>query len=228
MSSLIRLTRPRTIACIGRNYTDHIAELGNTRPSEPFYFLKPVASFLPPRAGPVLCPKDANLHFEVELAAVIGEPADQLPATADALRKVKGWAVGVDMTARNYQNAAKKKSLPWSLCKGFKTFLPVSHFIPKGKIPNPHDVELYLKVNGEVKQNDSTSLMLFDIPRLLQHVTSVFPLEEDDLLLTGTPKGVGPVKPGDVITAGIKVNGIELEEGKIEVEIEERTTGYGT
>lgn len=114
------------------------------------------------------------------------------------------------------------------MCKGFKTFLPVSHFIPKGKIPNPHDVELYLKVNGEVKQNDSTSLMLFDIPRLLQHVTSVFPLEEDDLLLTGTPKGVGPVKPGDVITAGIKVNGIELEEGKIEVEIEERTTGYGT
>jgi 2-keto-4-pentenoate hydratase/2-oxohepta-3-ene-1,7-dioic acid hydratase in catechol pathway len=101
MSSLIRLARPRTIACIGRNYADHIAELGNTRPSEPFYFLKPAASFLPPKAGPVLCPKDANLHFEVELAAVIGEPADELPATADALTKVKGWAVGVDMTARN-------------------------------------------------------------------------------------------------------------------------------
>jgi acylpyruvate hydrolase len=103
----------------------------------------------------------------------------------------------------------------------------VSHFIPKEKIPDPHDVELYLKVNGELKQSDSTKLMLFDIPRLLQHITSVMPLEEDDLLLTGTPKGVGPVKPGDVITAGIKVNGVELEEGKIEVKVEERAGGYG-
>jgi acylpyruvate hydrolase len=121
---------------------------------------------------------------------------------------------------------AKKKSLPWALCKGFKTFLPVSHFIPKEKIPDPHDVELYLKVNGELRQSDSTKLMLFDIPRLLQHVTSVAPLEEDDLLLTGTPKGVGPVKPGDVITAGIKVNGTELEEGRVEVKVEERAGGY--
>jgi acylpyruvate hydrolase len=88
-------------------------------------------------------------------------------------------------------------------------------------------VELYLKVNGQQKQSDSTSLMLFDIPRILQHVTSVTPLEDNDLVLTGTPKGVGPVEPGDVITAGIKVNGVELEEGKIEVRVEERATGYG-
>ncbi|CCX04623.1 hypothetical protein FPQ18DRAFT_316045 [Pyronema domesticum] len=227
-SNLLRLSRPRTIACIGRNYADHIAELGNTRPTEPFYFLKPATTILQPKAGPILAPKNSNLHYEVELAAVIGSTVEELPNSKEALKAVKGWAVGIDMTARNFQEAAKKKGLPWSLCKGFKTFLPVSHFIPASKIPNPHDVELYLKVNGELKQCDKTSLMLFDIPRLLQHVTSVMPLEEDDLLLTGTPKGVGPVVDGDLIEAGIRVNGIELEEGRIEVRVQERETGYNS
>ena len=124
------------------------------------------------------------------------------------------------------QETARNKGLPWSLAKGFKTFLPVSHFIPAAAVPDPHSVELWLRVNGELRQSDSTALMLFNIPRLLQHVTSVMPLEEDDLLLTGTPKGVGPVVPGDIITAGIKVNGVDLEEGRIEVVVEARTTGY--
>ena len=126
---------------------------------------------------------------------------------------------------RSVQSVAKQKALPWALCKGFKTFLPVSHFIPKHKIPR--EAELYLRVNGETKQRDSTSLMLFDVPRLLHHVTSVAPLEENDLLLTGTPKGVGPVRPGDVITAGITVDGVEIPEGQIEVAVQERVTGYG-
>ena len=107
-----------------------------------------------------------------------------------------------------------------------KTFLPISHFIPKSRVPNPQNVELFLRVNGVDQQRDSTALMLFDIPRLVAHITSVAPLEEDDLILTGTPKGVGPVVPGDVITAGVIVDGVELEEGRIEVVVEERVGGY--
>ena len=245
---LRRLARPRTIACIGRNYADHIAELGNTRPREPFHFLKPSSSILHPSSGAVLSPRGANLHYEVELAAVIGREVDEAPATDDAVKDaVKGWAVAIDMTARQcctppppnffprdaaliglVQNDAKKKGLPWTLCKGFKTFLPVSHFIPAEKIKDPHDVRLFLRVNGETRQDDSTGLMLFRIPRLLQHITSVAPLEEDDLLLTGTPKGVGEVRAGDVIEAGIVVDGVELEEGRIEVVVEERASGYNS
>ena len=101
-TTLRRLARPRTIACIGRNYAGHIAELGNPRPAEPFYFLKPAATLLQPHSGPVLCPRGADLHYEVELAAVIGCTADELPATPDALRAVKGWAVAIDMTARHF------------------------------------------------------------------------------------------------------------------------------
>jgi len=225
-SKLLRIRTPRTIACIGRNYADHVAELGNTRPSEPFYFLKPAGSLLQPGAGGILAPKGVNLHYEVELTAVMGETADEV-SEADALSKIKGWCMAVDMTARNYQEQAKGKGVPWSLCKGFKTFLPVSHFISKQALPDPHNAEIWLQVNGKDRQRDATSLMLFDIPRLVNHVTSVFPLEEDDLLLTGTPKGVGPVVPGDVITAGIRVDGKEIEEGRIEVTVEERAGGYG-
>jgi acylpyruvate hydrolase len=100
-SNLLRLSRPRTIACIGRNYADHIAELGNTRPTEPFYFLKPATTILQPKTGPILAPKNSNLHYEVELAAVIGSTVEELPNSKEALKAVKGWAVGIDMTARN-------------------------------------------------------------------------------------------------------------------------------
>lgn len=116
--------------------------------------------------------------------------------------------------------------MPWTLCKGFKTFLPVSHFIPKSRIPDPHAVTLHLAVNGKVRQEDSTAFMLFGVPALLQHVTAVTTLYEDDLLLTGTPKGVGRVVPGDVLTAGVRVDGREIEEGRIEVRVEARVGGY--
>lgn len=134
--------------------------------------------------------------------------------------------MSIDMTARNVQNEAKKKGLPWSIAKGFDTFLPVSNIIPKSAIPDPHKVELYLTVNGESKQADSTDLMLFQIPRILSDISKVMTLEKGDVVLTGTPKGVGSVKPGDVMKAGVKVDGKEIEEGKIEVKVEESTSTY--
>jgi acylpyruvate hydrolase len=137
-----------------------------------------------------------------------------------------GYALGIDMTARNAQNEAKKKGLPWDIAKGFDTFLPVSEIIPKSAIPDPHNVDLYLTVNGEHRQADSTELMLFRIPRILSDISKVMTLEKGDIVLTGTPKGVGPVVPGDIMRAGLKVGGKELEEAKIEVAVEESTTTY--
>lgn len=130
------------------------------------------------------------------------------------------------MTARNAQNEAKKKGLPWSIAKGFDTFLPVSQIIPKSSIPDPHNIELYLTVNNEPRQRDSTNLMLFRIPRILSDVSKVMTLQKGDIVLTGTPKGVGPVVPGDVMRAGVLVDGKEVEEGRIEVAVEESTSSY--
>jgi acylpyruvate hydrolase len=134
--------------------------------------------------------------------------------------------MSIDMTARNAQNEAKKKGLPWSISKGFDTFLPVSQIIPKSAIPDPHNVEIYLTVNDKIRQNDSTNLMLFQIPRMLSDISKVMTLEKGDIVITGTPKGVGSVVPGDIMRAGIKVGGEEIEEGKIEVGVEESTSTY--
>lgn len=130
------------------------------------------------------------------------------------------------MTSRNGQNEAKKKGLPWSIAKGFDTFLPISNVIEKSAIPDPHNIELYLTVNNEHRQADSTALMLFQIPRILSDISKVMTLEKGDIVLTGTPKGVGPVVPGDIMRAGIKVGGKELKEAYIEVGVEESTSTY--
>lgn len=139
---------------------------------------------------------------------------------------ITGYALSIDMTARNVQNEAKKKGLPWDISKGFDTFLPMSSPISKAAIPDPHRIELYLTVNGKVQQSDSTELMLFRIPRILADISRVMTLEPGDIVLTGTPKGVGPVVPGDVMRAGIRVDGKELDEARIEVSVEESTGAY--
>lgn len=126
------------------------------------------------------------------------------------------------MTARNVQDDAKAKGLPWATAKGFDTFLPLSDPIPASCIADPHDVELFLSVNGEDRQCDSTRLMLFRIPRILSEISRVMTLEKGDVVLTGTPKGVGSVKDGDVMRAGVQVDGREVKEGRVEVEIKEK------
>jgi 2-keto-4-pentenoate hydratase/2-oxohepta-3-ene-1,7-dioic acid hydratase in catechol pathway len=207
--------------------------------------LKPPSSILAPGEGPVIRPKGVDLHFEVELALIIGKQVKDLEAddekgAMDAIGSTcthcspdreylliaLGYAMSIDMTARNAQNEAKKKGLPWSISMGFDTFLPVSQIIPKSAIPDPHNVELYLSVNNEIKQNDSTNLMLFQIPRMLSDISKVMTLEKGDIVITGTPKGVGSVVPGDIMRAGLKIGGKELEEAKIEVEVEESTSTY--
>ncbi|PGH28750.1 hypothetical protein GX50_08507 [[Emmonsia] crescens] len=217
----------RKVMCIGRNYADHITELNNVRPKQPFFFLKPPSSILLPNSGPVLRPKGVSLHYEVELALVIGktlrdhDPADE----QGALDAISAYILAIDLTARNIQDASKKAGLPWSIAKGFDTFLPISSLIPKSRIPDPHNATLHLSVDGQLRQRDNTNLMLYRIPRQLADISRVMTLEPGDLVLTGTPKGVGEVRDGQVMTAGIEVGGREVEEGRIEVVVRDRVDG---
>jgi len=186
---------------IGRNYMNHVKELGNAAPKEPFFFLKPTSSYLV-NGGTVELPKGENVHHEVELGVIIGTKARDVKA-ADAMKHVAGYALAIDMTARSLQEQVKKKGLPWSAVKGFDTFCPVSDFIPASDIPDPHNLRLWIKLDGQMKQDSTTGDMIFNIPRLIEHCSSIMTLEEGDLLLTGTPEGVGPVKNGESIEAGL-------------------------
>ncbi|KAF2674913.1 hypothetical protein BT63DRAFT_395442 [Microthyrium microscopicum] len=218
----------RKVMCIGRNYADHIKELNNARPKQPFFFLKPPSSILVPGGGPLLRPAGVKLHYEVELGLIIGKTVRNLKEsdTQGALDAIAGYILAIDMTARNVQDEAKKKGLPWSIAKGFDTFMPISNPIPKGAIPDPHNVNLWLSVNDKVVQNDNTNLMLFQIPRQLSDISRVMTLEAGDIVLTGTPKGVGSVVVGDVLKGGLSVDGKEVEEAGLEVTVADSDTDY--
>jgi acylpyruvate hydrolase len=136
------------------------------------------------------------------------------------------YILTIDMTARNVQEEAKKKGLPWTIAKGFDTFLPVSQVIPKSAIPDPHNVRLILTVNGEARQDDSTELMIFRIPRQLSDIARVMSLEPGDIVITGTPKGVGRVDVGDRMQAAIEVNGKVIEESRIDVVVADKPGPY--
>lgn len=225
--SLKYIDNARKILCIGRNYAAHIKELNNAAPQQPFFFLKPSSSVLKPNNGPFLIPRGTVVHHEVELAVILGKELKNLPedfSPEEALQSIDGYALSIDMTARNVQDEAKKKGLPWSIGKGFDTFLPLSQFIPKEKIPDPYNVRLDLKVNGETKQDDMTSLMIFPIHKILSHMSSIMTLEKGDLILTGTPKGVGPVRPGDHISASLYVDNVTV--ANIEVDAKEKDGPY--
>ena len=146
-------------------------------------------------------PKCTELHYEVELGIVIGKDGKDIPESS-ALSYIGGYVLALDMTARNIQGEAKKKGHPWSVAKGYDTFCPVSRLIETEKI-TLEDTRLWLKVDGDTKQNGSTKDMLFSVPYLISYISKIFSLETGDVILTGTPEGVGPVKPGQAITAGI-------------------------
>eukprot|EP00088_Acartia_fossae_P056720 TRINITY_DN66075_c0_g1_i1.p1 TRINITY_DN66075_c0_g1~~TRINITY_DN66075_c0_g1_i1.p1 ORF type:complete len:228 (-),score=25.77 TRINITY_DN66075_c0_g1_i1:66-716(-) len=192
----------RKIVAVGRNYADHAKELGNALPSKPLLFMKPTSSYI--TAGqsieiPLGC---SELHHEIELGAIINNECKAI-SEAQAMNFVGGYCLALDMTARDFQDEAKKKGHPWAMAKMFDTSLPVSDVIPLEKIPDPANVQLWCKVNEEMRQNGCTADMIFSLPYLISYISHYFTLQKGDLILTGTPAGVGPVKAGDVITGGI-------------------------
>lgn len=190
------------IVCLGRNYRRHAEEMGSAPPTEPMFFFRPSTSVLPD-GGTVLIPERVErLDHEVELAVVLGRNGKDIPL-ARWKDFVLGYGVCLDMTARDLQDQAKKGGDPWALSKGFDTFFPISTIVDKGKVHDPQDLELNLFVNGEIKQRGFTKDMVHGIGEVLVYLSSVMTLERGDVLATGTPEGVGPVKRGDVLEARI-------------------------
>ncbi|KAG5832152.1 hypothetical protein ANANG_G00288070 [Anguilla anguilla] len=207
MSSARNVTRfwewGKKIICVGRNYADHAKELKNAVPTEPVLFLKPPSAYVK-EGSPILVPQySSNLHHEVELGVVIGKGGTAIPRTS-AMDHVAGYALCLDMTARDIQDECKSKGLPWTLAKAFNTSCPVSEFVPKEKIPDPGNVRIWLKVNDQLRQDGNTSQMIFSIPFLISYISEIITLEEGDLILTGTPKGVSNVQEHDELQAGIE------------------------
>ncbi len=190
------------IVCLARNYAEHARELGNETPAAPVLFMKPSSSVIGAGEAVRIPSYSQECHYEVELAVLIGKQCRAV-AVDNALEYVAGYGVGIDMTLRDVQNQLKSKGLPWEIAKGFDTACPLSDFVPTGAVADPHALNLKLAVNGEVRQDGWSSDMINRIPQIVAHISGIFTLEPGDVILTGTPAGVGQVGAGDVMTAEI-------------------------
>jgi len=192
----------KKIICLGRNYAEHAKEMSAESPKRPILFLKPSSAVISDREKIIRPSFSKEMHHEIELVVVIGKDGKNIPQN-EAYNHVLGYSVGLDMTLRDLQSEAKKQGLPWTLAKGFNTSAPLSDIVPLSDIPNPHDLRMICKVNGQVRQNASTEKMIFSIPQIIEFISKFISLERGDLIFTGTPEGVSEVKPGDVIEAEI-------------------------
>jgi 2-keto-4-pentenoate hydratase/2-oxohepta-3-ene-1,7-dioic acid hydratase in catechol pathway len=202
-AALLPPVTPSKIICVGRNYRDHAKELGNEAPAEPLLFFKPPSSLLKP-GGVIRMPAaSARVDFEGELALVIGRRASRLPPDAPWRTFIRGYTLANDVTARDLQ----KKDGQWTRAKGFDTFCPVGPLVSDELDPEA-GLSIETRVNGELRQHGSTLNFIFSIPELLAYITSAITLEPGDLLLTGTPAGVGPLGAGDRVEVSIPGLGV--------------------
>jgi 5-carboxymethyl-2-hydroxymuconate isomerase len=190
------------IICLARNYAEHARELGNETPAAPVLFMKPATSVIGDGDTVRIPSFSQECHYEVELALLIGKQC-QAVSVEDAMEYLVGYGVSIDMTLRDVQNQLKSKGLPWEIAKGFDTACPLSDFVPADAVPDPHNLNLKLAVNGQGRQDGCSSNMINRIPQIIAHISAIFTLEPGDVILTGTPAGVGQVQAGDVMTAEI-------------------------
>ncbi|MBL7980124.1 MAG: fumarylacetoacetate hydrolase family protein [Bacteroidetes Order II. Incertae sedis bacterium] len=194
--------RPGKLICIGRNYAEHAKEMQSAVPTEPMIFLKPATSLVGSGGQIIIPAQSQEVHHEVELVVALLKGGKNIPV-GDAFAHVSGYAVGLDMTARDLQARAKKAGAPWSVAKGFDTFAPIGDFVAAHMVPDAQDLFISLKINGEVRQKGHTADMIFSVARLVAYASTIFTLEPGDLIYTGTPEGVGAIRKGDVLEAEI-------------------------
>ena len=190
------------ILCVGQNYVAHIEELASVDAGHPLFFTKPPSSLVSPPDPIVLPPWSDDVHHEVELALVIGERCKDL-RREDCDAVVAGYCLALDLTARDVQSAAKKKGHPWAIAKGFDTACPVSGALDFTSIDDLSDLCLRLWVGDELRHDGSTSMMIYDIRRLLVDASRFMTLDSGDLLLTGTPHGVARLQEGKQLRADL-------------------------
>ncbi|MGD0482312.1 MAG: fumarylacetoacetate hydrolase family protein [Terracidiphilus sp.] len=210
-AELLPPVTPSKIICVGRNYREHVKELGNEMPAEPLLFFKPPSSLERPGGVVVLPAVSERVDFEGELALVIGRRTRNLKPDDDWREVLRGFTLANDISARDLQ----KKDVQWARAKGFDTFCPVGPVV-SDELDLDVGVTIETRVNGELRQQASTHDFIFSVPLLLRYISAAFTLEPGDLILTGTPSGVGPLKPGDRVEVsiaglGVLANTVEAE-----------------
>ncbi|HEU5470168.1 MAG TPA: fumarylacetoacetate hydrolase family protein [Actinophytocola sp.] len=188
---------PSKLIGVGKNYADHAREMGGEAPADPVIFLKPSTAVVGPGAAIKLPPESSRVDYEGELAVVIGTPCRDVPA-GRAAEVVLGYTIGNDVTARDQQQSDGQ----WARAKGHDTFCPLGPWIETAVAPG--DLALRTEVDGEVKQDARTSLLLHDVPKLIEWITGVMTLLPGDVILTGTPAGVGPLSAGQTVSVTIE------------------------
>ena len=193
----------RRIYCIGRNYAEHAKEMGMDERDPPFFFMKPTDAIVQNGAKIPYPPQTKNYHYEGELVVAIGGSASSI-SVADADNCIYGYGVGLDMTRRDVQIAAREMGRPWDMGKGFDNSAPCSEILPVTKIGHPEEGRIRLAVNGETKQDADIKDMIWNVPESISYLSGLVTLEAGDLIMTGTPAGVGPVISGDTIVVSVE------------------------
>jgi fumarylpyruvate hydrolase len=194
----------RRIFCVGRNYEAHAREMGVAVDREaPFYFTKAAEHYAPSGSTVPYPPGTTNYHYELELVVVIGAPAFRI--SADRAREVVfGYACGLDMTRRDLQFAAREQRRPWDLGKDVEQSAVLSEIVPAETIGHPAAGRIQLRVNDEIRQDADISQLIHKVPEIIAHLSGYYHLQPGDLIYTGTPEGVGAVKPGDSLAGTIE------------------------
>ena len=199
------------IFCVGRNYAEHVREMGfDPERESPCYFTKASRCITPTGSEIPYPPATQNYHHEIELVVAVGRPGFELPVE-DALSVVYGYACGLDMTRRDLQIASRDSKGPWDIGKDFEHAAIISPIRPAAEIGHPDRGRIELRVNGEQRQDSDLGHLIWPVPAIIAHLSTYYRLEPGDLIYTGTPDGVGPVRPGDRIAGSIAgVGEIEL------------------
>lgn len=193
----------RRIFCVGRNYEAHAREMGKDPTRDPpFFFMKPADVAVNAPASIPYPPETKNFHYEIELIVAIGEGGRDI-AQADALKHVWGYGVGIDLTRRDLQLAARDAGRPWSWGKSFDLSAPLAPLHPVSKVGHPSKGRIWLAVNGVVKQDQDISELIWNVPEIVSIISQSIELRPGDIIMTGTPSGVGAIVRGDKVTGGV-------------------------
>lgn len=199
------------VYCVGRNYADHAIEMGHDPDRElPFFFQKNPDNVIPGGGDFPYPPQTQDVHHEIEMVVAIGKGGTDIPVER-ALEHVYGYAVALDMTRRDLQAEAKKAGRPWEVGKAFEASAPCSAIVPAKRIGHPDKGAVWLKVNDVLKQNGNLDQLIWKVPEMIAYLSTLFTLQPGDLILSGTPAGVGPVVRGDRLQGGVdRIGEIEI------------------
>ncbi|MGH2417648.1 MAG: fumarylacetoacetate hydrolase family protein [Candidatus Limnocylindria bacterium] len=191
------------VFCVGRNYAEHAVEMGHDPDREPpFFFMKPASAVVPGGGSLPFPPATDDLHHEIELVVALGSGGADI-AVGEALHHVFGYAVGLDMTRRDLQARAKEMGRPWDMGKGFDRSAPMSALRTTEAVGHPDAGAMWLRVNGELRQEGDLAQQIWKVPETIAHLSTLVELRPGDLIMTGTPAGVGRVVPGDALEGHI-------------------------